>query len=321
LVSSTSRRRVLFWAVLVLAAGLLLELGLRIVMARWLVSPFGNARLGYAHDRELGWFPIAGDRRRVVASRPFDVAHNRLGFRDVDHGEKRAPRILFIGDSFVWGFDVEQAERFTERLRERAPEWEIVNAGVSGYGTDQELLLLERFHDSFDPDLVVLVHCSNDVGDSGTNLRYGGYKPYFVTGTRGLELRGVPVPVSLSFHYAQHPVLFRSYTVRAAATLAHALLDEGVVHVPDPTSEVIREMQRWVTGRGARFAVGLVAENADVRRLCKKRGIPWVDLDGVERYPEHAAHWTPDGHRAVAERIHRFVVDNRLLPPAAGVHQ
>jgi hypothetical protein len=321
LASGASRRRFLFWVLLVLVAGLLLEAGLRLFMGTWLTSPFGNARLGYAHDRELGWFPIAGDRRQVVASRPFEVAHNHLGFRDVDHGEKKAPRILFLGDSFVWGFDVEQAERFTERLRELAPEWEIVNVGVAGYGTDQELLLLERFHDSFHPDVVILVHCSNDVGDSGTNLRYGGYKPYFVTGTRGLELRGVPVPVSLSFRYSQHPVLFHSYTVRAAATVAHVLLDEAVVHVPDPTNEVIGEMQRWVTGRGARFAVGLVAENADIRRLCKRRGIPWVDLDGVERYPEHAAHWTPAGHRAVAERIHRFVLDNRLLSPPVGSPQ
>jgi len=308
-------RRILFWVVLVFLAGLLLELSLRLLLARWLEPPFGNARLGYAHDRELGWFPIPGDRRQVVASRPFAVEHNRMGFRDVDHRPKAGPRILFLGDSFVWGFDVEQAERFTERLRELAPAWEVVNAGVSGYGTDQELLLLQRVHDTFRPDVVFLVYCNNDSGDSSTNLRYGGYKPYFVAGEGGLERRGVPVPVSLSYRHAQHPLLFRSYAVRAAALVAQASFGDGIVQVRDPTDAIIGEMHRWVKARGSRFAVGLVSDNADLRRTCKRRRISFVDLDGAERYPEHAAHWTPEGHRMVAARILRFVRDTDLLPP------
>jgi hypothetical protein len=242
-----SRGRIaFFWVLLALCAGLLLEGGLRAFVGARLGVPFGNARLGYAHDRTLGWFPIPGDRRRVVGSRPFEVEHNRLGFRDVEHGPKAGPRVLFVGDSFVWGFDADQAERFTERLREITP-WEIVNIGVSGYGTDQELLLLERVYDTFLPDVVFLVQCNNDVGDGTTNFRYGGYKPYFAKGPGGLERRGVPVPVSLSYRYAQHPLLFQSYAARAAFAVAHAASDPGIVHVPDPTKALIAEMDTWVT--------------------------------------------------------------------------
>ena len=45
---------------------------------------------------------------------------------------------MFVGDSFVWGYDVEASERFTELLRDEFPGIRIVNAGVNAYGTDQD---------------------------------------------------------------------------------------------------------------------------------------------------------------------------------------
>ena len=52
--------------------------------------------------------------------------------------------MLFIGDSMVWCVDAEANERFTDVLRDRIANYTIVNAGVSGFGTDQEYLWLQR---------------------------------------------------------------------------------------------------------------------------------------------------------------------------------
>ena len=101
------------------------------------------------------------------------------------------PGILFLGDSYLWGYDVEAAERFTDKLQVRHPEWSIYNLGVSGYGTDQEYLLLNRYFDEYKPQVVFLLFCEEtDHEDNRSNMRYGGYyKPYCtITGNR-LELK------------------------------------------------------------------------------------------------------------------------------------
>ena len=109
------------------------------------------------------------------------MQHNSLGLRDIEHNAERRPNIMFVGDSFVWGYDVEARDRFTERLREQLSSARIINAGVPGYGTDQEYLLLNRIWNVTRPDVVVLIFCSNnDRADNSSNLRYAGYlKPYF----------------------------------------------------------------------------------------------------------------------------------------------
>ena len=97
----------------------------------------GRIRAGYTsvhrYDAELGWLPIRIRPGRFVGSRTISVRHNSLGLRG-EHERSKRPTILFVGDSFVWGYDVEASERFTELLRADLPGVEIVSiTGVNGY--------------------------------------------------------------------------------------------------------------------------------------------------------------------------------------------
>src|SRR5438270_7128139 len=134
----------------------------------------------YRYDAKLGWFPQANSSREFTITRQVRVTHNRKGFRDIEPHPDDRPAIIFLGDSFVWGVDVEAEERFTEKLRPLHPDWNIYNFGVSGYGTDQEFLLLQREFELYHPQIVFLVYCSdNDMKDNSWNMRYGGYyKPF-----------------------------------------------------------------------------------------------------------------------------------------------
>src|SRR5664279_2417971 len=138
-------------------------------------------------ELELGWAPIPSSSSIITTARTIHAQHNSLGFRDIEFERDARPTMLFIGDSFVWGVDAEANERFTDLLRSRISNTAIVNAGVSGYGTDQEYLLLQRIWPTFQPAVVVLIFCTaNDRLDNGTNVRYDGYqKPYFATATDG----------------------------------------------------------------------------------------------------------------------------------------
>lgn len=94
---------------------------------------------------------------------------------------KRRKRVLLIGDSLVMAENVPVQGTFVQALgrelgrrvvgeqpsNEGAESTiETVNAGRSGYGPDQALLLLERDLERVEPDLIVCVLCAhNDFGD------------------------------------------------------------------------------------------------------------------------------------------------------------
>src|SRR3954465_9000019 len=114
-----------------IAAVALLELALRVLDPRVLREGQSERTIAYRHDPELGWAPVPNSEFTVTAERPIHAKHNSLGLRDNELGASGKPRILFVGDSFVWGNDVEADERFTDLLRRRISSYDIVNAGVS----------------------------------------------------------------------------------------------------------------------------------------------------------------------------------------------
>jgi hypothetical protein len=124
-----------------------IELLLRVADFRELRQDVSERSLAYGYDAELGWAPIPNSVSTVTTARTIDATHNSLGFRDIEFAPDGRPVVLFIGDSFVWGVDAEANERFTDLLRDKLTQFAIVNAGVSGYGTDQEYLWLKRICD------------------------------------------------------------------------------------------------------------------------------------------------------------------------------
>jgi len=285
--------------------------------------------LAYRHDPELGWFPLASSEREIQGTRLFHARHNARGFRDPEHGPKTRPRLVVLGDSFVWGFDVEAEERFTERLRERLPGVDVANLGVSGFGTDQTLLLFQREASFYAADAVVLVFAAeNDREDNVTNRRYGPYyKPYFEHGVSGgLALRGVPVPRSVPYLVEGHPWLGWSALARAAYQSGLDVRHPAVT-VPDPSEALVLALRDAVRAQGARFLLGVQGRDSALLAFARSQGIPAVDLVTRERYPHFGGHWTPAGHAYVAERLLGLLTTdegtestNQLTPPVGADH-
>jgi len=256
--------------------------------------------LAYRYDEQLGWFPRAGDELTYTGSRKIHIAHNDRGFRDIDHAtEKTRPRLIFLGDSFVWGYDVEREERFTDRLQRRAPQIEIFNMGVSGYGTDQCFLLLQKVFAEVRPDAVIYMFSATDIDDNAVNFNYRAYyKPYFVLVDGELALRGVPVPRSSIWDR-----WLRNVTDRFPR----------LTNRKDVTPAILTAMNGFVKSRGASFAVGLIDDDEAVREHLNREGIVYFDLTHVDaryRYPSHGFHWTPEGHELVARAVEAFLLEN-----------
>ena len=297
-----------------------LEIFLRVADFRELREGVNERSLSYLHDADLGWSAAPNSSSVVTNARTIHVQHNSLGLRDIEFIPDARPTILFLGDSFVWGLDAEADERFTELLRPRVPGHKIVAAGLSGYGTDQEYLLLQRLWPTVRPAVVVLMFCTqNDRQDNSSNIRYEGYqKPYFVTAPDGsLVLSGQPVPKS------RLQVIKEVWVVRHLwlARLAHAVylkVRHPMLQLPDPTERLVSKLRDFVQANGGRFLVGLQYRDPELMRHLQAEQIPFVSFDGAEFYPGVAAgtHWTPNGHKLVAERILGLLSENNIAQAA-----
>jgi len=99
------------------------------------------------------------------------VKINRDGFRDSHHQKEKPPgvlRVLGLGDSFMFGWGVQEEEAFLRKLevgleyRIKRPV-EAINAGVPGWGLNQYYLFLKRTGIQFSPDIVVVAYFVDDL--------------------------------------------------------------------------------------------------------------------------------------------------------------
>jgi hypothetical protein len=295
-----------------------LEILLRVADFRELREGVSERSLSYRYDAELGWTPIPNSTSLATNARTVQVRHNGLGLRDDEFADDARPTILFLGDSFVWGLDAESHERFSELLKPRIASHRILAAGVSGYGTDQEYLLLKKLWPQVKPAIVVLVFCTmNDRGDNSTNIRYEHYhKPYFATAPDGsLEVKGQPVPLSF-LQYINEVWWVRNIWLARLATAAYMKIRYPKLSVPDPTELLVDRIAQFVTANGAKFFVGLQAEDKELIRHLQDRHISFVSLDGAPFYPGASAggHWTPEGQKVVADRFLDLLSASKAIP-------
>jgi lysophospholipase L1-like esterase len=139
---------------------------------KWRFNPYQpDGTLGYVHRP---------DWETVHATEDFEVTvrTNALGLRGAPASPAKAPgtyRILVLGDSFAFGFGVEDDEAFPAALAraltpptgfERVEVW---NAGVAGWSADQFWLFLTTRGLAWRPDLVLLAETENDPDDLASN--------------------------------------------------------------------------------------------------------------------------------------------------------
>ena len=149
-------------------------------------------------DPETGWALQPGAHGRWFNPRyeyDVDVTINSQGLRDVERQTVEKPantfRILLLGDSYVEGLRVPLEQTFGKVLEDRLNQtavagqrFEVIPAGVSGWGTDQQLLWFRKYGVAYQPDLVVLAFFpGNDFENNAEALEVANMgrvmKPFF----------------------------------------------------------------------------------------------------------------------------------------------
>jgi lysophospholipase L1-like esterase len=160
------RRRHLFLILFGLSWGLIVfEIGARLVL-----PPLPDRF--FCYHPVMRWFHVP-NREGNLATFEFNnhVLINSKGLFDREYEYEKPTgtfRILLLGDSFAEGIHVPLERTHQELLEARLDaagglaRCEVVNGGVSSYGTDQELLFYETEGRRYDPDLVLLLFNRND---------------------------------------------------------------------------------------------------------------------------------------------------------------
>jgi GDSL-like Lipase/Acylhydrolase family len=280
----------------------------------------------YGPDAELGWSLVPNrSTQSTSGNRTIPVEINSLGLREREFTDARPGTFIFIGDSFTFGYDAEPNERFSDLLQQALPQYRMINAGVSGYGTDQQYLLLQRLWKHVRPQVVVLTVCvDNDRDDNSSSFRYRRYyKPYFARTPEGeWQVRGYPLPPSKRQLFTGNVWAENSLLVRFAI-YSYIAIRHAEVIVPDPTEHLINMVRRTADARGARLVVGLQRHEPRLEAYLRAQGIPFTSFDDAKGYPTAGWHWTPEGNAVVAARYLALFTElgiaSSLAPPASGL--
>ena len=139
----------------------------------------------YEYDMFLGWTYKKNSSFNVSSPDDSEIIHldfNLDGFRQDSYVADKK-KILLIGDSTTGALQVNSSDHFGTIINNRFPEYQVINAGVNGYSTDQAYLSMSKLMNEHDIHLVIYLFNPNDIPGNlfrSMNIgihRYG--KPFF----------------------------------------------------------------------------------------------------------------------------------------------
>lgn len=271
----------------------------------------------YLFDEELGWRNIPN---WVASTAGKKLSINSKGLRDREYPYAKPPgvkRILVLGDSYTWGYGVEDDAIFTEvlerRLAKDGANWEVLNSGVSGWGTDQEYLWFKREGVKYQPDLVIVAFfILNDPYNNIGSVQYSLGKPVFLN-TNLTELR----PPVLRPGKMKEDVPGLSPLNMSAALLraigqtcddhgARMLVIKFGLHGTKPDLQT----QAFNDALAASVQSQPDTLYLDLDHECESRGYSFFKM--IEGNDD--GHWNAYGHKLVADMLHDY-----LAPRLAGL--
>lgn len=274
----------------------------------------GHERTGhrYLFDETLGWRNIPS-WRGVTGGKELVINSKGLRDREYDY-EKPAGtrRILVLGDSYTWGYGVRNDEIYTEFLERRFEKegrsWEVINSGVSGYGTDQEFLWFKTEGVKYQPDLVILAFfVLNDPQNNISAAQYGLGKPVFLdTNLTALQAPKLGPEKQAGEMIELNDLDMSVALVRGIGELCRGIGSRLVVmkfgfHGEKETRLGKAFDRDFAAAVEQQVGAGVML---DLDQQCFERKLSFFKM--VEGNVD--GHWNAYGHKKVAEVLHDFLV-------------
>jgi lysophospholipase L1-like esterase len=260
--------RLLLVLLSIIASLAMVEIALRFVPA---VSSEHDLRALHEVRPDRPW--LYGMRPGAEMSGPGGVRYvaNADGFRDRRYARPKPPgtfRVLVVGCSIAFGYGVAMEETFPKQLEARlaaeapATRIEVVNLGVSGYNPYTEAALLADVGMSYQPDLVLVGFCINDLNDptlhfdAQTVLRLGTIPDAAFPNPE--RRRPLPPPASLGERVCRWSRLCAMVADHYAPLPDALLLQAALVPHDDPSDAELA----WLRARYGEMAATAAAAHA-----------------------------------------------------------
>jgi lysophospholipase L1-like esterase len=311
----------------------------------------------YVEVSDVGIRKNIGHVQGVMSTAEFrhGFTTNSQGFRGQEEFATVKPpgvyRIIVLGDSVTLGHGVEDGETFAavaqHELGQSRPV-EVINMGVSGFGTAEELIQLQQTGPSYQPDLVVLAYFPNDPYNNVVSKLFSVVDGQLVrtaeTFVPALYVRdrlyAIPGYGFLCDHShvvnlvrSRLSAFFLDYLGRANRTsseISSVLTSEEA----QLTGLLLQEVARVADERGVPLVIlnipvilkGQVIENFPASVFQLNQEFPMVVAVAREVYASHSteelsyredSHPRPYGHRLIGEELAR-VVSQRVWANRSG---
>jgi lysophospholipase L1-like esterase len=305
-------------------------------------------------DDELGWVPTAdyafsGELRDAGGNAyPVDISTDGKGFRIYgDPDEQERKKVMFLGDSFTQAMHVSDGKTYYGLLGNEL-DIEVFAYGVEGYGTLQAYMVLDKFVDEIEPDVVIIQFCPNDIINNHPELerrstlnRMGLRRPYLVDGEVVYET-AASLPWIRNFAAGYSRFLYTIIkridllNVNPETSIERVIREEGMENALfrqsfETAGQVLKKIRRRVPDSTEVYAFSSDwgrPYHPEFKRIAAEAGIPFIDGNGralsiaekrgtITRAAD-TAHWNNEGHRIVANVLRRYFEEAWSADPAAG---
>jgi lysophospholipase L1-like esterase len=300
-----------------------------------------NPMFSWRDKGELWLMQPGATWRTRAGNHPVHV--NSLGLRDREIGpcDPAVRRILLLGDSVTFGhgqpIEVTVGRQIEAIFSDRDRRVQVINAGIAGWSTRQQLLFYREHGVRLCPDLVLVGFVLNDVKELHQGLlELGADRGLAATAAMSWLSQRTATFAALKQIYAWllDPV---SREIAVVEDLVRRADAPEVRHAMDLVAADLRELSGLAGARGDAFGLvlfpfrfqflgdNLDAPQAYLRAFAAGNGIPVLDtLPILRRYPPDDVlmdhdHFTARGHRIVAEAVVEWIQRESLL--SAGVGQ
>jgi hypothetical protein len=257
-----------------------------------------------------------------------DAAGDRISYPIGQSPPVGVPDLLVVGDSFAEGISVNDDQTFPWMLARRTP-YRVVNLGVVGYGTCQELVKLEEYlenHPQTTIQHIVVLVFDNDFIDVQRDLEpfLGRHTPRFQVVNQALVRPRYRLPVVDRLMDMSR--LFWLVRSKVALLTAHdsPAPEQGVELV----LACLGEMRRLAETRGARLHIFAHHHLRNSPMFPDSIWQRFLDLSGAidmtsrlrasngpDPIGTDGAHWSPAGNELVTEIVAKSLTAyGRMLP-------
>ena len=285
--------------------------------------------------------------RHTTPDGSWEFETNSQGFRNrTDFNYEKRPglvRVVALGDSHTQGYECHQDYTYSaviqKYLHTRDVDIEVINTGVSGFSTAEQLLLLEKEMVKYSPDFVVLGFYANDYED---NLKAGFFSLDVdgeLTQVKNEHIPGVKIQDVIysvpgikwlgenSYFYSMlFNTVWELYKARLAATAREEIPTELMIPGKDSfsqyevqlTSKILARIHLVSQSIGADFVMLDIPQpaghddfipsvNSELKQSLEGKYDHFVTSQSLREYSRVAQIHVPNGGRHITEFAHTLL--------------